>query len=134
MRSRSSCWRPVISASAMTSAMTPTVTRAWEIRDDRDERLLPFGEQIPRATWSSKGRSNSLSFSHQREQNHVSDRWAIGQEHHEPIDADAFAAGRRQAVLERPDVIFVHRVRFEVAARAVLELRLEPPAAARPGR
>ena len=39
-----------------------------------------------------------------------------------------FAAGRRQAVLERADVVLVHLVRLEVAARAVLQLRLEPPA------
>jgi hypothetical protein len=33
MRSRSSCWRPVISASAMTSAITPTVTPSVEIAE-----------------------------------------------------------------------------------------------------
>ena len=34
-------------------------------------------------------------------------------------------AGRRQAVLERADVVLVHGVRLEVAGRAVRELRLE---------
>ncbi len=51
-----------------------------------------------------------------------------GEQHDEPIDADTLAARRRQAVLERADVVLVHRVRLEIAARAVGELRLEAPA------
>ena len=70
----------------------------------------------------------SLPFPHEREQNDVSDRRTVGQQHHEPIDADAFAAGRRQAVLEGADVVLVHLVRLEIAARAILQLILEPPA------
>src|SRR5450759_703680 len=67
----------------------------------------------------------SISFPHKREQDHVADRRAVGQQHDEPVDADAFPAGRWQAVLERADVVLVHRVRLEVAARAVLQLRFE---------
>src|SRR5665213_3953112 len=33
-----------------------------------------------------------------REQDDVANRWGIGQQHHQPVDADAFARGRRQAV------------------------------------
>ena len=58
IRSRSSCWSPVITASAMMTAITPTVTPIVDIeRDDRDERLLPLGEQVAKAMCSSKGRS-----------------------------------------------------------------------------
>ena len=43
MRSRSSPCSPVISASAMTSAVTPTATpERRDQRDERDERLLPL--------------------------------------------------------------------------------------------
>ena len=40
----------------------------------------------------------------------------FGQQHDQPVDADAFAGGRRQAVFERADVVLVHRVRLEIAA------------------
>jgi len=57
-----------------------------------------------RATWSSKGRSKlTLFFSSTGTESRLGSM-GYCQEHHEPIDADAFAAGRRQAVLERPDV------------------------------
>ena len=47
MRSRSSPCSPVISASAITSAVTPTATPSIEIRrDERDERLLAPREQV----------------------------------------------------------------------------------------
>src|SRR6185437_7786496 len=39
-----------------------------------------------------------------REEDHVADRRAVGEEHHQPVDADAFAGGRRKPVLERADV------------------------------
>src|SRR5258708_13779508 len=87
---------------------------------------------------SSKGRSfmprntrntrTSCSRSHQRKEDDVADGRAIGQQHDETIDPDPFAGGRRKAVLERADVVLVHRVRLEAAGRLVLELRLEPPA------
>src|SRR5262249_57012620 len=70
----------------------------------------------------------STSRAHQREQDDVPDRRAAGEEHAEPIDGDALAGRGRQAVLERADVVLVHRVRLEVAGRLVLELRLEAAA------
>src|SRR5690242_1672862 len=69
-----------------------------------------------------------LSFSHQREQYDIPYRGAVRQQHHESIDADAFAAGRRETVLQRADVVFVHLVRFQIAACTVLQLRLEAAA------
>src|SRR5262245_16939937 len=68
-----------------------------------------------------------LSPPHQRKQNHVLDRRTVREQHDQPVDSDAFAAGGRQAVLERADVIFVHRVRLEIAAGAARELRFKPP-------
>ena len=47
---------------------------------------------------------------------------------HQPIDADAFAAGRRHAVFERAHVVLVHRVRFLVAGGPIGQLRLEAAA------
>ena len=47
MRSRSSPCSPVMSASAMTSAVTPTATPEHrDQRDERDERLLPLRKQV----------------------------------------------------------------------------------------
>ena len=44
---------------------------------------------------------------HMREQQNVTNRWGVGQQHDQSIDADADASGRRQAVLERANVIVV---------------------------
>src|SRR5213594_652221 len=134
MRSRNSCCKPVINASATTSAMTPTVTPSVEMNEMTEmNACLRLASKYRNAMWSSKGSSmwwlvagQSLPLSHQRKQNHVANRRAVGQDHDEPVDPDAFPAGRRQPVLERADVVLVHRVRLEVAAGAVLELRLEP--------
>src|SRR5471032_740622 len=153
MRSRSSCWSPVISASAMTSAMTPTVTPSVEMMEMTEmNACLRFASRYRSAMCSSKGRSigrlshentkarnNNRGFRvfvlswlfsrpHERKQDHVADREAVGEQHDEAIDADPFAAGRREAVFERADVVLVHRVRLEVAARAVLQLSFEAPA------
>src|SRR6266550_3648363 len=93
--------------------------------------------------WSSKGmnwafgsglwtlglaESHILFRSHVGEQDYVADGFAVGQQHHQSIDADALASGRRQSVLEGAHVILVHRVRFLVAARLLRELLLEAPA------
>src|SRR5262245_54942651 len=66
-----------------------------------------------------------VTLAHQREQYDIPNRWTVRQKHDQSIDPDAFAAGRGKAVLERADVVLVHLVRLEVAARAVPELRLE---------
>ena len=42
-----------------------------------------------------------------REQQHVADRGRIGEQHHQTVDADALAGGRRHAVLQRADVVLV---------------------------
>src|SRR5712691_6547864 len=58
MRSRSSCWRPVISASAITSAMTPTVTPSVEMNEMTEmNACFRFASRYRRATCSSNGRS-----------------------------------------------------------------------------
>src|SRR5262245_61028933 len=44
----------------------------------------------------------------QREQNHISDRWRVGQKHHEAVDAQAKAAGGWHAVLEGGDEVVIH--------------------------
>src|SRR6267142_2790543 len=123
--SRSVSCRPVITASAMMVAITPTVTPMVETSEMTEmNACFRFASRYRSAMCSSKGRS--VTFPQQRKQNDVPDRRTVGQEHHEAIDADALAAGRRQAVLERMDVVFVHLVRFDVASGAVLQLGLEP--------
>ena len=49
-----------------------------------------------------------------REQNHISYRRRVGQQHCQPIHADAFTGCRRHAIAQRPDVVVVHQVRFFV--------------------
>ena len=44
---------------------------------------------------------------------------AAGEQHHQPVDADADAAGRRHAVLERADEVLVVRLRLLVAGGRV---------------
>src|SRR5687768_8194554 len=72
--------------------------------------------------------SLELSRPHQREQNHVADRSAVGEKHHQTIDANALTPRGRQAVFEGADVVLVHGVRFLVAGVTPGELRLEPAA------
>ena len=49
----------------------------------------------------------------------------IGEQHHQPVDADAEPAGRRHAVFERADVVGVVEHRFLVARVLALDLRAE---------
>ena len=52
------------------------------------------------ATHTRANRVLALRFRpQQREQDHVADRRAVGQQHHQPVDADAQAAGGGHAVL-----------------------------------
>src|ERR1043166_4757661 len=102
MRSRSSCCRPVIKASAMTSAITPTVTPSVEMNEMTEmNACFRLASRYRSAICSSKGtfilviscssRSHLLfPLPHQRKQNHVTDRRAVGENHDEPIDPDAF--------------------------------------------
>ena len=62
---------------------------------------------------------------HRRECDDVADRRAVGQQHHQPVNADAETAAGRQTVFERRDVILVERLRLVVAGGARQHLRLE---------
>ncbi len=45
---------------------------------------------------------------HERKQDHVANARPVQEDHAEPVDADAQAAGRRHRVLECPDEVVVH--------------------------
>ena len=58
--------------------------------------------------------------------------WRVGQQHHQPVDADAQAAGRRHAVPQGADEVVVHlghRVFFGLAG----ELRAGTAASCKSG-
>ena len=57
-----------------------------------------------------------------REQQHVADGRRIGEQHGEPIDADADASSRRHAVLERANVIRVEAHGLVIAHVLCLDL------------
>src|SRR5690554_3061667 len=50
--------------------------------------------------------------SHRGEQQHIADRGAVGEQHHQAVDADALAGGGRQAVFQGTHVVGneVHRL------------------------
>ena len=58
----------------------------------------------------------------QREEENVADRRAVGQEHDQSVNADAQAACRRQAIFQCAAVVFVHLMRFVIAAFPFLHL------------
>src|ERR1035437_8300323 len=60
--------------------------------------------------------------SHQRKQNHVANRLGAGQQHHQPVDADALAGGGRQSVGQRAHIILVHLMGLVVSMGALLKL------------
>src|SRR4051794_23105762 len=87
-----------------------------------------------RASWSAAAttsRSPSLSGSaptsvpHRREEDDLADRALPGHQHHEAVDPEPDAAGRRHAVLERGEERLVHRLGLLVALHGVADLRLE---------
>lgn len=45
---------------------------------------------------------------HGGEQEHIADRRRIGQQHHQPVQAEAQAAGGGKAVFQCGDIVFVH--------------------------
>src|SRR5215213_1671256 len=61
-------------------------------------------------------------------ENHVADAGRAGQEHEQPVDANADAAGGRHAVFERAQVVLVHPARLLVALGPQPRLRLEAAA------
>ena len=52
----------------------------------------------------------------QREEKDVADGRAVGQEHDQAVNANAQAACRRQAVFQSTAVVFIHLMRFVIAA------------------
>ena len=49
-----------------------------------------------------------ISAAHVGEEDDVPDRRGVGQQHHQPVDADPLARRRRHAVFQGPDVVLVH--------------------------
>src|ERR1019366_2733402 len=70
----------------------------------------------------------ALQGTQQREEDHIADGARIGQQHGQPIDANAFTCGRRQSIRQSANVVLIHLVGFFVAARAFAALPLEAPA------
>ena len=62
---------------------------------------------------------------HQREEDHVADRGRVGEEHDQPVDAQAEAARRGHPVLEGAEEVLVHGMRFLIAGRLRPHLLLE---------
>lgn len=50
----------------------------------------------------------------------------IGEEHDQSVDTDAFARGRRHAVLQGAQEIFIDQMRFFIACRSLRRLAFEP--------
>ena len=50
----------------------------------------------------------------------------IGEEHHEPVDADPKPSGWGESVFQRDEIVFVDRMGLVVAAGARPSLALEP--------
>src|SRR5687767_13573719 len=127
IRSRTSCINPVISASAMTSAITPTVTPSADTNEITEmNACFRLATRYRNAICSSNGMFISelglFLFPHQWKQYDIPDGRTAGQEHDQAIDADPLACRGRQAILERANVVLVHRMRLEVAAGAALQL------------
>ncbi len=59
-------------------------------------------------------------------EDHIADRLDSGEQHHQPIEADAEPTGGWQAVLERAHVVVVDRLGLLVSARLELSLGGEP--------
>jgi len=105
--------------------------------DSRDQKPEQIGRRaivhIALPGWPIRGSSAAqaleeadLAFrTKQREQNHVPNRLGIGQDHGEVVDADAFASRGRHRIGERSYIVFVHHMRFHIAAGLALELLFE---------
>jgi hypothetical protein len=65
------------------------------------------------ATWCCCA---TRAWAQRREQDHVADAGAVGQQHHQAVDADAAAAGGRHAVFQRAHKVVVVVHGFVVAA------------------
>ena len=88
------------------------------------DRLL--GGLLDRSGRTCGGLGSSRGLvAHVREQQHVADGRRIGEQHGQTVDADAHAACRRHAVLERADVVGVVAHGLVVAHVLGLDLRTE---------
>src|SRR5687768_15502674 len=106
---RSGCRREVVvmACMALFSFRSPNNARVKR-RPTRDrDRLLPVVSALG---------------PHMGEKDDVPDAGAVGEQHHQPVDAEAAARARRQAVFERADVVGVVVHRFLVAG--IFHLRL----------
>src|SRR5678815_557357 len=68
-----------------------------------------------------------LPWPHQRKEDDVADRRAVREQHHQAVDSHTFACRWRHAVLQSANVVFVHFMRFLIAAGSATELIFEPP-------
>ena len=61
-----------------------------------------------------------------REQNHIPNAWAVGEQHHQTVNANAAAAGRRHAVFQRTNVVGIKIHGLFVARIFGGDLRMKP--------
>ena len=59
------------------------------------------------------------------EQQHFPDGVLVGQQHHQTVDAHADAAGRRQAIFQRLDIVDIHLIGFVISQITQLQLIFE---------
>ena len=101
-----------------------------QLRDARAELAAHPGDEHP---FTAHRRDLRLR-AQVREQDHLADRRHARQQHHQPVDAEPHAAGRRQAVLERAHVVGVDAVRLRRRRAASARPAPRSGAAGRPGR
>jgi len=80
---------------------------------------------VATADFCCQRRPGSVFAAQMREQNHVTDVGRVGDQHHQAIDADAAAAGRRHAVFQRADIVGVEIHRFFITGILGCNLRLK---------
>ena len=104
------------------------ITSADRLGADRslDEILADVIAHVAAPATTASRRRALVDARSAREEHDVADRLAAGEEHREPVDAEADAAGRRHAVGERLDVVGVALLRLDVAGRALGLLEREP--------
>src|SRR4030042_2746104 len=99
-------WNPVMRAMAMTRAATPMAMPATEIRVMTEMKAcFLLAVRYRRATNSSK--LMGLFRPQEGEENDLPDRLPVGQDHRQPVDADALPARRRQSVVEGLEIVHV---------------------------
>src|SRR3954469_101170 len=83
------------------------------------------GRNTPPAPLTSAPSSLRATLPKGWKQDHFANRRPVRQQHHQAVYADADAAGGRHAVLERPDVVLIIRLRLLVPGVSVPTLLLE---------